>query len=202
MKIGILGGTFDPPHIGHLVIADQARAQLGLDKVWFTPVGQPPHKTGASESHHRVAMTKLAMATNAHFDICLLDVQRPAPHYTVDLFTLLQRKYLEHEFLFIIGADMLIDMPRWQRPQELLGMARIAVAHRPRYQPDLTELEQKLPGLSQRIEWVDTPLTDLASHDLQRRAREGLPLRYVVTREVAEYIQLHRLYAAQPNLHF
>lgn len=195
MRIGILGGTFDPPHIGHLVIADQARAQLGLDQVWFTPVGQPPHKSGASPAHHRVAMARLAVASNGSFDVCLLDVERPPPHYTVDLFELLHRKFgAVHEWFFIVGADTLIDLPKWQRPLRLLELARIAVAHRPRYQPDLTELETKLPGLTSRAVWVDTPLTDLASNDLQRRAREGLPLRYVVTKEVSDYIRQHRLY--------
>jgi nicotinate-nucleotide adenylyltransferase len=194
VRIGILGGTFDPPHIGHLVIADQARAQLKLDKVWFTPVGQPPHKSNTSDAIHRVNMTKLAMGGNLNFDLCLVDVERPAPHYTVDLFVLLHARYPEHEFNFIIGADTLIDLPRWQRPKQLLELTKIAVAHRPRYQPDLADLEQKLPGISQRIAWVDTPLTDLASNDLQRRAREGLPLRYVVTRDVADYIREQELY--------
>lgn len=196
MRIGILGGTFDPPHIGHLVIADQARAQLKLDSVWFTPVGQPPHKEGSrvSQAHHRINMTKLAIGGNLNFEICLVDVERHPPHYTVDLFEILQAKYPEHEFSFIIGADSLIDLPRWQRPERLLEIARFGVAHRPRYIPDLADLEVKLPGISQRIEWVDTPLTDLASHDIQRRARERLPLRYVVTHDVADYIREQGLY--------
>ncbi len=196
MRIGILGGTFDPPHIGHLVIADQAHAQLKLDRVWFTPVGQPPHKEGSrvSLAHHRVNMTKLAMGGNLNFEICLVDVERPAPHYTVDLFEILLQKYPQHEFSFIVGADSLIDLPHWQRPRRLLEIARFGVAHRPRYIPDLADLEAKLPGIGQRIEWVDTPLTDLASHDLQRRAREKLPLRYVVTHDVADYIREQNLY--------
>ena len=196
MKIGILGGTFDPPHIGHLVIADQARMQLGLDQVWFTPVGQPPHKDGArvSGAQHRVNMARLAIGGHLGFDVCLVDVQRPAPHYTVDLFVVLRSMFPQHEFSFIIGADSLIDLPKWQRPAQLLSLAKIAVAHRPKYQPDLADLERHLPGIGARIAWVDTPLTDLSSNDLQRRAREGLPLRYVVTRDVAEYIRENNLY--------
>ncbi len=196
MKIGILGGTFDPPHIGHLVIADQARAQLGADSVWFTPVGQPPHKDDSrvSAATHRVNMTRLAIGGNLNFDICLIDVDRPPPHFTVDLFVILRARYPAHEFTFIIGADTLMDLPHWQRPRELLTLTRVAVAHRPRFQPDLGELEKQLPGIGSRIEWVDTPLTDLASHDLQRRAKEGLPLRYTVTRAVADYIRENSLY--------
>ena len=194
MRIGILGGTFDPPHIGHLVIADQARAQLGLDRVWFTPVGQPPHKSNTSLAEHRVAMTRLATEHNDTFEICLADVERPPPHYTVTLFETLLARYPEHEFWFIVGADALIDMPRWQQPRRILELAQIAVAHRPRYRPHLDELEVAIPGISKSIVWVDTPLTYLASNDLQRRAKMGLPLRYVVTREVADYIEAHLLY--------
>ena len=96
----------------------------------------------------------------------------------------------------LIGAEALIDMPRWQQTRRILELAQIAVAHRPRYRPHLDELEVAIPGISKAIVWVDTPLTDLASNDLQRRARLGLPLRYVVTREVSDYIQAHQLYAA------
>ena len=117
MRIGILGGTFDPPHIGHLVIGDQARAQLGLDRVWFTPVGQPPHKSNTSPAADRVAMTRLAIDDYEAFEVCLVDVERPPPHYTVHLFEELRRRWPEHEFWFIIGADALIDMPRWQQPR-------------------------------------------------------------------------------------
>ena len=199
MRIGILGGTFDPPHIGHLVIGDQARAQLGLDRVWFTPVGQPPHKSNTSLAEDRVAMTRLAIDDYEAFEVCLVDVERPPPHYTVHRFEELRRRWPEHEFWFIIGADALIDMPRWQQPRRILELAQIAVAHRPRYRPHLDELEVAIPGISKAIVWVDTPLTDLASNDLQRRARLGLPLRYVVTREVSDYIHAHQLYAAPPS---
>ena len=199
MRIGIMGGTFDPPHIGHLVIGDQARAQLGLDRVWFTPVGQPPHKSNTTLAEDRVAMTRLAIDDYDAFEVCLVDVERPPPHYTVHLFEELRRRWPEHEFWFIIGADALIDMPRWQQPRRILELAQIAVAHRPRYRPHLDELEIAIPGISKAIVWVDTPLTDLASNDLQRRARLGLPLRYVVTREVSDYIHAHQLYAAPPS---
>lgn len=196
MRIGVLGGTFDPPHVGHLTIADQARAQLGLDRIWFTPVGQPPHKTGSTSAEDRVAMTRLAIADNPEFELCLVDVERPPPHYTVHLFEALLARHPEHTFVFIIGADALIDLPRWQQPRRILEMVKIAVAHRPRYRPDLEALEAVLPGIGADLVWVDTPLTDLASNDLQRRARMGLPLRYTVTREVAEYIRARQLYEA------
>jgi nicotinate-nucleotide adenylyltransferase len=196
MKIGILGGTFDPPHLGHLVIADQAHAQLGLDKVWFTPVGQPPHKdaTRVSPARHRVEMTRLAIQDNPHFELSMLDVTRPTPHYITTLFDLLSACYTQWEWYLIIGADSLVELPRWYQPERLLQLTKLAVAHRSGFRPDLTRLVQIFPGLLERLAWVDSPLIDLASRDLQRRAREGLPLRYVVTRDVAGYISEHHLY--------
>jgi nicotinate-nucleotide adenylyltransferase len=196
MKIGIMGGTFDPPHIGHLVIADQARAQLALDKVWFAPVGQPPHKNSlrVSAAQHRIAMTRLAIRDNPHFELSLADVERPTPHYITTLFESLLAQQPEVDWYLIMGGDSLAELPRWYRPARLLQLVRLAVAHRPGFQLDLAQLESQLPGLSARVAWVDSPMIDLASRDLQRRAREGLPLRYAVTREVADYIAEHHLY--------
>jgi nicotinate-nucleotide adenylyltransferase len=196
MRIGIIGGTFDPPHIGHLVIADQTFTQLGLDKVWFTPVGQPPHKKDrkVSPAQHRVAMTRLAIRDNPHFELNLTDVERPTPHYITGLFELLIQQHPDWEWYLIMGGDSLMELPHWYQPQHLIQMVRFAVAHRPGYQPDLAQLEQSLPGLGAKVVWVDSPLIDLASSDLQRRARQGLPLRYVVTQEVATYITEHELY--------
>ena len=196
MKIGILGGTFDPPHIGHLVIAEQAYAQLGLDKVWFTPVGTPPHKdtTRVSPVQHRIEMTRLAKQDKQSFELCLTDASRPTPHYIVTLFELLSRQFPTCEWYLIIGADSLVELPRWYEPARLLQLTRLAVAHRPGFQPDFDHLEKYFPGLQTQISWVDSPMIDIASRDLQRRAREGLPLRYVLTQEVARYINDQHLY--------
>ena len=196
MRIGILGGTFDPPHIGHLVIADQTYTQLGLDRVWFAPVGQPPHKKDryVSATQHRVAMTRLAIRDNPHFELSLADVERPTPHYITTLFDMLAQHHADCEWYLILGADSLMELPRWYQPQRLVQMVRFAVAHRPGYQPNLVQLEQALPGLRAKVDWVDSPMINLASSDLQRRARQGLPLRYVVTGEVATYIANHHLY--------
>jgi nicotinate-nucleotide adenylyltransferase len=195
-RIGILGGTFDPPHIGHLVIADQAYEQLDLDVVWFAPVGQPPHKDThhVSPVEHRIAMTRLAIADNPHFQLSLVDVERPTPHYIVTLFELLAQQHLDCDWRLIVGGDSLAEMPKWYEPRRLLELTRLAVAHRPGFHPDLEQLEQSLPGITRRVDWVDTPMIDLASRDLQRRVRLGLPLRYVVPREVADYIATHQLY--------
>lgn len=196
MRIGILGGTFDPPHIGHLVIADQSCTQLRLDRVWFTPVGQPPHKTGQtiSPAEHRVEMTRLATRDHPGFEVCLADVERPAPQYSYALLETLAARHPGYAWHFIMGADSLMDMPEWREPQRLLAIARLAVARRPGTRINLDKLESALPGIGSRIDWVDAPLIELSSTDLRRRTREGLSLRYVVPRDVADYIAQHRIY--------
>jgi nicotinate-nucleotide adenylyltransferase len=194
--IGVLGGTFDPPHIGHLVIADQACVQLGLDQVWFAPVGQPPHKAGrpVSPAGHRVAMTRLAIDGHPRFDVCLVDVERPGPQYSYALMEILAGRFPGVEWRFLVGADALMDMPKWREPSRLLAAARLGVARRPGRRVDLDRLEAALPGIRARIDWVDAPLVDLSSTDLRRRAREGGSLRYLVPDAVAAHIVAHELY--------
>ncbi|HEY3290878.1 MAG TPA: nicotinate (nicotinamide) nucleotide adenylyltransferase, partial [Anaerolineae bacterium] len=147
-KIGLIGGTFDPPHIGHLIIAEQACTQLGLEKVWFAPVGQPPHKSiqHVSAIEHRVEMTRLAIQDNPHFMLSLADVNRPAPHYITHLFEILVRQYPLVEWYLIVGSDSFAELPNWYEPARLLQYTRLAVAQRPGFQPDLTKLEHALPG--------------------------------------------------------
>jgi nicotinate-nucleotide adenylyltransferase len=200
MKIGLIGGTFDPPHIGHLIIAEQARTQLGLDSVWFAPVGQPPHKDvqSVSETVHRVEMTRLAIRHNPHFILSLADVNRPTPHYITHLFEILVRQYPQVEWYLIAGSDSLLHLPNWFESRRLLQLTRLAVAQRPGFSPDLASIELVLPGVRERVAWIDSPPIDLASHDLQRRVRTGLSLRYMVPDEVLCYITAQHLYTSDP----
>jgi len=206
VKIGVLGGTFDPPHIGHLIVASQAQAQLKLDQVWFTPVGQPPHKQDrvVSEAEHRVEMTRLAIADNSKFALCLEDVNRPAPHYTLTLMQMLREKHTEHSWHLVIGGDSLVDLPKWHQPELLNQLARLAVAHRPEAQPDVSEIEKVIPGIAHNIDWIHSPLVHVSSSDLRRRHAAGLPLRYAVPDGVIAYLNQHQLYkshysAKQPS---
>lgn len=196
MNIGIFGGTFDPPHIGHLVVADQALTQLRLDEVWFMPVGQPTHKdsNGISPAHHRVAMVGLAIKGHPGFQLSLLDVERPAPHYSSTAMEILEQRHPEHDWFFIMGADSLADLPHWHRPQRLIALATLAVAGRPGVRLDLSEIEHAVPGVSQRVHWVRAPLVDLSATELRRMARDGASLRYLVPAAVIEYVHTHRLY--------
>lgn len=195
MHIGVLGGTFDPPHIGHLVIADQACDQLQLDQVWFAPAGDPPHKGDqVTPIAHRVAMLQLAMQDNPCFALCRVDVERPGPHFSFELMEILNRQYPTYAWHFILGADSFIEMPKWRSPERLFRVARLAVARRPGVPVEADQVERALPGILQRVDWVDTPLLDISSTDLRQRVRAGRSLRYVVPEAVACYIQQHQLY--------
>jgi nicotinate-nucleotide adenylyltransferase len=202
VKIGVLGGTFDPPHVGHLIVAEQARAQLGLDQVWFTPVGQPPHKNDrdVSRAEDRVAMTRLAIADNPNFVLCMDDVTRPGPHYTLTLMYQLQHTHTEHTWHLIIGGDSLVDMPKWHQPTQLVALVRLAVAHRPGSQPNITQMEGAIPNLRTRIDWIHSPLVHVSSSDLRQRFAAGLPLRYAVPDTVIDYITTQRRYQSSHPL--
>lgn len=198
MRLGILGGTFDPVHFGHLLAAEEARVALRLDRVLFAPAGDPPHKQGHSilPVAHRLAMIRLAVADNPAFVISTIDVDRPGPHYTVDMIQLLRDEWGTgaDETFFIMGGDSLAHLLTWHQPARLIELCRLAVVARPGYRADLAELEATLPGISHRLDWVEMPVLGVSSSDLQRRAREGRSIRYQVPAAVAEYVVEHRLY--------
>ncbi len=195
-RLGILGGTFDPPHIGHLVLADQAREQLGLEVVLFCPAGQQPLKADQSTTpiHHRLAMTQLALAGRAGFDVSHVDIDRPGPHYTADTLSLLREQYANHELYFLMGADSLRDLFKWRDPHRIVALARLAVAPRPGVELNLPKLEESLPGLQEHIMWIDAPWLDIAASDIRRRVQHGLSIRYLVPPDVEAYIAQHKLY--------
>ena len=195
-RLGILGGTFDPPHIAHLVLADQARRQLNLARVLFVPAGQPPHKRdrAVSSVEHRVAMTQLAIAGDAGAELSRVDVDRPGPHYTADMLALLQAKHPDARLYLLVGSDSLRDLLVWHAPARVIAPARLAVMRRPGAEPDWRSLESCLPGIAERVDWVDAPWLDVSSTDIQRRVRERLSIRYLVAEAVERYIVEHDLY--------
>jgi nicotinate-nucleotide adenylyltransferase len=199
-RLGILGGTFDPPHIAHLVLADQARRQLNLARVSFVPAGQPPHKLGRAVSsvEHRVAMTQLAIAGDGGAELSRVDVDRPGPHYTADMLALLRAEHPEARLYLLIGSDSLRDLMAWHDPARVIAQARLAVMRRPGVEPDWRLLESCLPGIAERVDWVDAPWLDISSTDIQRRVRERLSIRYLVAEAVERYIAELGLYQAGP----
>ncbi|GAB4566730.1 MAG: nicotinate-nucleotide adenylyltransferase [Anaerolineae bacterium] len=197
MRIGILGGTFDPPHIGHLILAEEAWFQLRLDRVLLVPAGDPPHKRGLplSPAEHRVKMVELAIADNPHFELSRVDVDRPGPHYTVDMVHLLREQFPPStELFFLMGLDSLADLPRWHRAEELVAICRLVALSRPDVHLDWAYLEAALPGIRQRVVLLDMPELEIASHIIQERVRQGRPIRYQVLPAVEAYIREHGLY--------
>lgn len=195
-RLGILGGTFDPPHYGHLALAENGRVQLQLDRVFFVPAGRQPFKSRRSitPAHHRAALVQAAIAENPAFVLSRVDLTRPGPHYTADMLALLRREYSQAEIFFLMGGDSLADFAAWRDPAAIVQQARLAVMARPGYEPDLEALERAVPGLRERLVWLDAPHLGVSSSDLRRRARAGLPLRYLVPPPVEDYIHEHHLY--------
>jgi nicotinate-nucleotide adenylyltransferase len=206
MRVGVFGGTFDPVHTGHLILAEQCREQGRLDEVWFLPAPHPPQKDVAALTRfeQRVEMLALALAGNPAFRIDEVEKERPGPSYTADTFEELRRRHPGHEFSLLVGSDTLHDLPHWHEPVRLLRLTGLLVMARPN-NPVLPaeELRARLrlpEGVPLRLEVVQTPLIDISSRDLRRRAAAGLSLRYFLPRAVECYIHDKRLYrGARPG---
>jgi nicotinate-nucleotide adenylyltransferase len=196
MRIGVFGGTFDPIHVGHLVSAEEVRVELGLERVVFVPARLPPHKLDhvVSLVEHRLAMVELAIASNPHFAVSKVDIDRSGPSYTVDTIELLRDEWGGGEIYFIMGSDSLLDILTWHNPQRLIRLCRFAVVSRPGYQVDLDELDDLLPGVASRVQMLNAPELAISSTDIQRRVREGLSIKYQVPEAVEDYIYQYKLY--------
>ena len=199
--IGLLGGTFDPIHYGHLVIAEEVGAVLRLDEIVFIPAGHPPHKPGYSvtPAEHRVAMLELAIASNPHFAISLVDVERSGPSYTVETVRRLREEWGTNVALyFVIGWDSLEELHLWYDPVGILEQLTYLVAvRRPGYaeEPGYTEhLEARLPGIKQRLLVIPVPQLAISATELRQRVAEGRPIKYQTPESVEHYIAKHDLY--------
>ena len=198
MKIGILGGTFDPIHLGHLIIAEEAMASLGLDRVLFVPAGDPWMKadTAITPRQHRLAMVLAAVGDNPKFKVSPSELERFGPSYTVETLEEFQEDYgLQTELFFIIGADALKDFGKWHKPERLLELCTLAVVGRPSQESlDLSALEAVLPGIGKRVVMVDDVAMGVSATDIRGRVAEGRSIRYLVPPAVEAYIQEHGLY--------
>lgn len=186
-KVGILGGTFSPPHVGHLMMAEQVKDQLDLDKIFFMPTAQPPHSsvtktTIASET--RVHMLELATIDNPDFEIERFEVDQGGKNYTYDTMKALKELYPTVDFYFIVGGDMIADMPSWYRIDELVQMVQFVGVNRPGY-----SVETDYP-----IIMVDMPMTDISSSTIRKKVAQGCSIRYLVPEDVRNYIALEGLY--------
>ena len=198
MKIGILGGTFDPVHLGHLIIAEEAMSSLSLERVIFVPAGDPWMKAGIpiSPGPNRLAMVLAAVAGNPAFHVSPVELDRIGPSYTVDTLEELQEDYgSQTEYFFIIGADALKDFGQWRKPERVLELCTLAVVGRPAQRAlDLSVLEAIIPGIGNRVEMVYGVAISVSSTDIRERIAEDRSIRHLVPPAVESFIREHGLY--------
>ena len=194
MRLGLFGGTFDPVHLGHLILAEQCREACGLDMVWFVVAGAPPHKKGERTSvSHRLEMVRIAIAGHPAFSVSEIESKRPGPHYSVETLEEVRREHPDDALFFLIGADSLVDLPTWREPDAIARMATIVVVNRPGIDVDPVALPDF--GLDAKpLQAVTIPSIAIASKDLRKRMGEGRSIRYMVPRGVQAYIEAQGLY--------
>lgn len=180
-----MGGTFNPPHLGHLIIADEVRSELKLDEIWFIPNHKPPHKESSNEvtSAQRLEMVRRAIEDNPFFSVQTIELERPGRSYTYDTMRLLTEKYA-HEFYFIIGADMVEYLPKWYKIEELFKLVKFVGVNRPDYKQ-----ESEYPVIT-----VNIPNLEISSLMIRNRVKEQRSIRYLVPKAVMEYIEENGLY--------
>ncbi len=191
MKIGIYGGTFNPPHIGHLIVAERVCTELSMDKIMFIPSFISPHKQdGESElADHRLAMTKLAVSDNLKFTYSDYEVLKKETSYTINTLEHLKQKYRSDSFYIIIGMDNYLTFHLWKEPTRVLELATLVVMNRPNYPKQINEVI----GTKNTL-FVDVPNIDISSSDIRRRVKENRSIRYLVPNDVEEYIHTNRLF--------
>lgn len=194
-RIGLLGGTFNPVHTGHLIIAEHAADELQLDRVLFVPAQTPPHKPGIDilPAHHRVAMVQRAIAGNDRFEFSDLDLRTDSPSYTSDLVIRIDQVNPEWDLFFVAGADSLRDFPTWHEPETILRHVTLAIANRPGIVINDGVLSA-VPGLRDRVRVFPSPLIDISSTDIRDRISQRRSIRYLVPERVRTYIEDHGLY--------
>lgn len=195
MRLGLYGGTFDPIHLGHLILAEQCREACRLDRVWLIATGSPPHKPdGRTPVGHRLEMVRIAIAGHPAFAASDIEAKRPGPHYSVETLEAIRRDRPDDELFFLIGADSLADLPSWRAPERIAQLATIVVVNRPGLEEiDPTRFPDFGPG-THPLAWVSIPPVGIASSDLRRRMAEGRSVRYQIPRGVEAYIEAHGLY--------
>ena len=198
MRIGIYGGTFDPVHMAHLILAEQCREQCQLDEVWFVPAAIPPHKQGRiiSDSKTRVEMLELAISGHPGFRICRLELDRSGPSYTVTTLEQIHQQIPAAELFLLMGADSIRELPDWREPGRILQLATVVAVNRGRDSLMSGESLAAMEKLgSERFMQVQMPGIDIAATDIRQRASLGHSLRYLVPRAVEVYIQEHGVFA-------
>lgn len=196
-RIGLFGGTFDPPHIGHLILAGEAVYQFDLTRFLWVLTPDPPHKLDnpITSLQHRLPMLQRMIMHNPSFEISRVEIDRPGPHYTIDTVRLIAQQEPDAELYLLIGGDSLHDLPTWRLSADLVAeVSSIGVMRRPGDSIDLTSLEEKLPGVTEKVRFLDALVQPVSSSELRRRVAAGEMYRYYVAPEVYDYIETNQLY--------
>ena len=199
-KIGLFGGTFDPPHIVHLILASEAAYQFGLSRLYWVLTPNPPHKQKQSITPfpQRLEMLQMVTAGNPIFEISRLEIDRPGPHYTVDTVRLLAEQQPEADIVLLLGGDSLRDLPTWRLSADLVAaVSKIGVMRRPDDPFDMPALEAKIPGLTEKVTFIDALVQNLSSREIRRRVASGEVYRYYVLPSVYDYIESNHLYRGE-----
>lgn len=191
MRIGIFGGTFNPPHMGHLITLESVRDQLCFDEILFIPSSQPPNKPHSilAPAHDRLEMTSLAIRGNTYFKVSDIEIRREGYTYTVDTLRNLALEYKGSDLFFVMGVDNYVEFESWKNPQEILTYADVVVMSRPGYET----IENKSP-FARSIHFLNVPLIGISGTDVRRRVKLGRSIRYLVPRAVEDYISRNNLY--------
>jgi nicotinate-nucleotide adenylyltransferase len=195
-RIGVFGGTFDPIHIGHLIIATEMQFALGLDRILFVLAARPPHKSEQeiTENGNRLAMLHLALHGNHTFEVCDLELKRPGASFTADTLEALSLENPSANLIFLMGEDSLRDLPHWHDPERIVRLAEIGVAARPGIYVDVESIHQAISGSRGRIHLVETPEIGISARDIRKRIALRKPIAYQVPYKVEEYIRAIGLY--------
>lgn len=197
VRIGVFGGTFDPPHVGHQILASEALDRLELDQVLWVLTPDPPHKPEREMAllKDRLEMVKIAISGNDCFRLSRVDIDRPAPHYALDTVNLLHQEFPEARLCYLMGADSLATLPTWHNPRKLVAACdELGVMCRPGNEPDLSDLEKELPGIISKVRFLEAPLLEISSSRIRARIRQNRPYRYFLPEVVYRYIEAYQLY--------
>jgi nicotinate-nucleotide adenylyltransferase len=201
MNIGVMGGTFNPIHNGHLIVAEEVRVQLNLAEVLFVPAGQPWLKANSpiTAAEHRIQMVRLAIAAEPCFKLSTMEVERAGPSYTVDTIAELEGQLgVGDKLFFILGWENLAELPQWHEPSRIIKLCYLVAVPRPGYPaPDLKVLEADIPGLSHSVILLDTPQIDISASAIRKRVAQGLSISHLVPEPVERYIREHGLYITE-----
>jgi nicotinate-nucleotide adenylyltransferase len=199
-RIGLFGGTFDPPHLGHLILASEAGYQFKLSKLLWMLTPDPPHKQGqlVTPVEHRIAMVQECVSGSSLFELSRMELERPGPHYTVDTVNQILQQEPGCEIVLLLGGDSLRDLPTWKNNIELVSKVhKIGVMHRPGDHFDSSSLFAKIPGLEEKLVFLEALLHTLSSHEIRRRVKNNIPCQYYMLPAVYEYIKTNHLYQSE-----